>query len=1086
MVRFFERSRGGPARERTSTRPLSAALIMLSVLTVFAGTTDAQLRGADDNARIGIMGPDGEMQYLPTQEEMAAAASRGTDLSVFADYAQRRLELASLVTEIVYVDDDAPVGGDGTSWQTAHQSLQDALAEDYSDRLVEIRMAQGNYRPDRFNGVNTNDPEATFSPRYEDTENPTGIYRITGGYAGLGATDPDQFPTIITGDLLGNDGPDFTNYEDNSLALFSGFNSELHGMVMEHALQAMKGGAGRITIDRCLVRANAGTESTIFVPGSGATTFVGTLTIIKRSTFYKNRSGGFGGAIDSRSPHAVIVSNRFLSNKAQHGGGLFHYVNSGWGFSVLQNNYFVGNIVSGPDGSIGGAAAMYSTFQMSAGNTVVFNQSEDGPGAGYGSLSDIHFLERYNAFDAFHMNKGHSGSGVNEQLDSLPFSVRPPNPNAFPRLHFIRGSFVQDWESSATNDPSSYASLIDTIGQNSGEEVLFVDLAGPDGIVGTADDDPTPRPDSPNIDRLVDTEQVEIALLDYADLNENGVVDEPLPFDLLGNPRSIDTPGIGDGGGIDAGAIEYTGDPSHFDYDRSISGRRTDPTLNCEGDEPIRLYVNASGPASGDGSSWDSPLLELHEALDIARSRCGPVEVWLASGTYLPDFSVPLHRASFRPTSNVTLLGGFAGWEDKPDQRDPLANKTTLSGDPLGNDDPSDPSTYSDNAYRVVVFVGPRSGGTLDGLTIRSGAARASSYAGFRYFQEICTYATGPLSRGAGVTVLSGDAEIRNCVIEQCFATFAPAVSVSGDGSLRLSSTRISTDHMASTCPTDGIGNSLEATGINSMLARGTSLALEDMTLLESDTAVPFNGSLSGNAHFFIKNCDVYMNGSGSASTISSARSLTATNSMLRGFRGSAMHRVRIANSTLLGFTGVYPVIPHPEPTTFKIENSAVIGFLRTLGELNYQPVARYCFAGLCQFPVCEEFVFLPLNSLSDYFVDPLPSGGHPLFNTDGDYRLVPGSPAINTGSNALVTSDFDLDGNPRIIGSVVDRGAYEFTGTCTGDVNGDGVIDLADLNRVLANYAQYTPFGDADGSGSVDMTDLNIVIGAFGSACDG
>src|SRR5690606_10422759 len=108
------------------------------------------------------------------------------------------------------------------------------------------------------------------------------------------------------------------------------------------------------------------------------------------------------------------------------------------------------------------------------GNTAVFNRSDDGPGGGYGSLPDIQFLERYNAFDIFHMNKGHSGSGVNEQLDSLPFSVRPPNPNAFPQMHFIRGSFVQDWESSATNDPSSYASLVDTIGQNSGEEVLFV------------------------------------------------------------------------------------------------------------------------------------------------------------------------------------------------------------------------------------------------------------------------------------------------------------------------------------------------------------------------------------------------------------------------------------------------------------------------------------------------------------------------------------------------------------------------------------------------------------------------------------
>jgi hypothetical protein len=138
----------------------------------------------------------------------------------------------------------------------------------------------------------------------------------------------------------------------------------------------------------------------------------------------------------------------------------------------------------------------------------------------------------------------------------------------------------------------------------------------------------------------------------------------------------------------------------------------------------------------------------------------------------------------------------------------------------------------------------------------------------------------------------------------------------------------------------------------------------------------------------------------------------------------------------------------------------------------------------LCQFPVCEEFIRISSQLLTEYFVDPVPGGGNPLFNNDGDYRLVPGSPAINSGSNALVTSEFDLDGNPRIIGSVVDRGAYEFTGTCTGDVNGDGFVNLADLNLVLGNFGTESFLGDANGDGVVDMTDLSIVLAAFGQKC--
>ena len=43
-----------------------------------------------------------------------------------------------------------------------------------------------------------------------------------------------------------------------------------------------------------------------------------------------------------------------------------------------------------------------------------------------------------------------------------------------------------------------------------------------------------------------------------------------------------------------------------------------------------------------------------------------------------------------------------------------------------------------------------------------------------------------------------------------------------------------------------------------------------------------------------------------------------------------------------------------------------------------------------------------------------------------GDLHLQRTSPAVNSGSNAAVTVATDLDGNPRIVSGVVDRGAYE------------------------------------------------------------
>jgi len=107
--------------------------------------------------------------------------------------------------KVIYVDDDANAPGDGSSWETAYKFLQDALADaESAEKPVEIRVAQGIYRPDQ--GV-ASSPWAV--PRQASFRLLDQVM-IRGGFAGPGAPDPnardvERFATVLSGDLAGND-----------------------------------------------------------------------------------------------------------------------------------------------------------------------------------------------------------------------------------------------------------------------------------------------------------------------------------------------------------------------------------------------------------------------------------------------------------------------------------------------------------------------------------------------------------------------------------------------------------------------------------------------------------------------------------------------------------------------------------------------------------------------------------------------------------------------------------------------------------------------------------------------------------------
>jgi hypothetical protein len=80
-------------------------------------------------------------------------------------------------------------------------------------------------------------------------------------------------------------------------------------------------------------------------------------------------------------------------------------------------------------------------------------------------------------------------------------------------------------------------------------------------------------------------------------------------------------------------------------------------------------------------------------------------------------------------------------------------------------------------------------------------------------------------------------------------------------------------------------------------------------------------------------------------------------------------------------------------------------------------------------------------GTFSNSCTEPLPSGTNnlaaaPLFRLPaaGDFRLSPGSPCLNAGTNSYVIGAVDLLGNARIQNGTVDMGAYEGAGTLVTD----------------------------------------------------
>jgi predicted outer membrane repeat protein len=209
---------------------------------------------------------------------------------------------------ILYVDDDAPPGGNGQTWNTAFRFLQDALtaaAQPEAD-VTEVRIAQGVYKPDR-NDANPNgtaDRNAAFRPE--------GGLTLVGGWGGLTSGNPDefdpqQFTATLSGDLLGNDLPDFGNYGDNCYHVIDLLNR-----------------APAVTLVGFEIIAGAASGTLESQRNGGGVSADGTSVTITNCRFYRNLATGRGGGLfflGSTESILALLDSLFLENRVAGASG---------------------------------------------------------------------------------------------------------------------------------------------------------------------------------------------------------------------------------------------------------------------------------------------------------------------------------------------------------------------------------------------------------------------------------------------------------------------------------------------------------------------------------------------------------------------------------------------------------------------------------------------------------------------------------------------------------------------------------------------------------------------------------------------
>ena len=906
---------------------------------------------------------------------------------------------AGAVSEVLYVDTDSTASEpDGSSWSSAYDNLEDALAQagilntdgDSENDIEDIWIAEGTYIPTAE--LEPGDPRsASFS-----LVDGVALY---GGFAGtetaLAERDWLVYETLLSGDLGVVD-----DASDNAYTVvYCGEN-------IEASVDGVSTTGG-----------NADGESNSGHPerrGGGGIYNSGSLTVTN-NTLSDNSAGDYGGGIYSFG--TLTVTNSTLAGNSVHtqysaGGGIYSS-----GTLTVTGSTFSDNLVNGTHGLGGGIVNSSGTLTVT--DCAFSGNSADNRAGGICNSGTLTITR-----STFSGNSAVSGGGISNSgtatITNSIFSSNSASGNG--GGSFNSGTLTITNSTFSDNSASDAGGIFNSGAVTINNSVLWQniggDLGGPldSGSGNLIGIDP----------KFIDADGGDYRLSDTSPAINRGENDlavdpqgNPLTTDLAGNPRIFDST-------VDCGAYEFQG--------AIAGGRETASLIITTAEDVVDLYDGfislreaiyyADSESLGTTITFDPGLDESTIAL------CGTA-VWI-------DKTLTINASSL---TSLTIDAGDASRvlviRTTGDDEVELDNLTITGGSASrgGGVYSSGTLTVTDGTFSNNSASGDHGGavyhsdGVLTVTNVTFSTNSASSYGGAIHGAGILAVTHSTFSdNSAG----NGGGGIRNC----------------DSGTLTIDNTSFSSNSAAFG---GGIISSGTLTVMNSTFY-GNSVTGKYWGgggISSSGTLTVANTVFSGNVA-----SGAYGGGGG----IHSGGTLTVTNSTLADNSASGADgdgggiwntgTLMLNNTILAGNTA-------PNGPDVLDSGTLLTGSNNLIGDGSGQSSLvdgdDGNLVGTSESPIDPHFVRNPNAGPDDTW------GTED--DDCGDLRLHCDSPAIDAGDNSLLPPDefdldgdgnttepvpHDLDGSPRVRNSVVDMGAYEASALLFVDVdappNGDGL----------------------------------------------